>query len=73
MQTVSDSESEDCGILLVPQAVEVSKSRGIDYRLRKEISLLSKLKKEFEVNMLEVKKELLTNIFVSTLYSRRLR
>ena len=51
MQTVSDSESEDCGILLVPQAVEVSKSRGIDYRLRKEISLLSKLKKEFEVNM----------------------
>ena len=59
MQTESDSESEDCGISLVPQAVAVSKSRGVDYRLRTEISFLSELKKEFEVNMLEVKKELL--------------
>ena len=56
MQGESDSESE-CGIRLVP--VAVSKSRGVDYQLRKEISYLSNLRKEYEVNMLEVKKELL--------------
>ena len=50
-------ESDDEGIHLVP--VAVSKSRGADYRLRKEISFLSKLRKEYEVNMLVVKKELL--------------
>ena len=57
MQRESDSESEDGGILLVP--VAVSKSRTVDYQLRKEITFLSKLRKEYEVNMLEVKKELL--------------
>ena len=58
MQRESDSDSEsECGIPLVP--VAVSKSRGVDYQLRKEISFLSNLRKEYEVNMLEVKKELL--------------
>ena len=58
MQRESDSDSEtECGIPLVP--VAVSKSRGVDYQLRKEISYLSNLRKEYEVNMLEVKKELL--------------
>jgi len=57
MQGESDSESEDCGIPLVP--VAVSKSRGVEYRLRKENSFLSELRKQYEVNMLVVKKELL--------------
>ena len=57
MQRESDNESEDCGVPLVP--VSVSKARGVEYKLRKEINFLSNLRKEYEVNMLEVKKELL--------------
>ena len=57
MQRENDNESEDCGVPLVP--VSVSKARGVEYKLRKEINFLSNLRKEYEVNMLEVKKELL--------------
>ena len=57
MQRDSDHRSEDCGVRLVP--IAVSKSRGVEYKLRKEIDFLSNLRKEYEVNMLEVKKELL--------------
>ena len=58
MQRVGvDNKSEDCGVRLVP--IAVSKSRGVEHKLRKEINFLSNLRKEYEVNMLEVKKELL--------------
>jgi len=57
MQRDSDHGSEDCGVRLVP--IAVSKSRGVEYKLRKDIDFLSNLRKEYEVNMLEVKKELL--------------
>jgi len=57
MQRESDHKSEDCGVRLVP--IAVSKSRGVEYKLRKDIDFLSNLRKEYEVNMLEVKKELL--------------
>ena len=51
------NESEDCGIHLVP--ISVSKSRGLEQGLRKEIKYLTSLRQEYELNMLEVKKELL--------------
>lgn len=57
MQRDSDNKSDDCGVHLVP--IAVSKSRGVEHKLRTEINFLSNLRKEYEVNMLEVKKELL--------------
>ena len=51
------NESEDCGIHLVP--ISVGKSRGLEQGLRKEIKYLTSLRQEYELNMLEVKKELL--------------
>ena len=51
------NESEDCGIHLVP--ISVSKSKGVEQGLRKEIKYLTILRQEYELNMLEVKKELL--------------
>jgi len=57
MRKESDYETEDCGIHLVP--ISVSKTKGVEHRLRKEIKFLSNLRQEYELNMLEVKKELL--------------
>ena len=59
LQRESDDESGDCGIRLVPLDRARCKSRGGEYELRKKINFLSSLRKEYEVNMLELEKELL--------------
>ena len=59
LQRESDDESGDCGIRLVPLDRVRGKSRGVEYELRKKINFLSSLRKEYEVNMLELEKELL--------------
>ena len=56
MQREIDEES-DCGIPLIPCAVSKPKARVVNQELRKEVDFLRNLRKEYEVNMLEVKKE----------------
>jgi len=56
MKRESDEES-DCGIQLIPCAVSKPKARIVNQELRKEVDFLRNLRKEYEVNMLEVKKE----------------
>ena len=56
MTRESDEES-DCGIPLIPCAVSKPKARIVNQELRKEVDFLRNLRKEYEVNMLEVKKE----------------
>ena len=50
-------EESDCGIQLIPCAVSKPKARIVNQELRKEVDFLRNLRKEYEVNMLEVKKE----------------
>jgi len=50
-------EESDCGIPLIPCAVSKPKARIVNQELRKEVDFLRNLRKEYEVNMLEVKKE----------------
>merc|ERR1712013_233548 len=56
MERETDEES-DCGIQLIPCAVSKPKARIVSQELRKEVDFLRNLRKEYEVNMLEVKKE----------------
>ena len=58
MRNESDNESDDCGVRLVPISVKKSR-RSMEQELRKEIKFLTSLRQEYEVNMLEVEKELL--------------
>ena len=58
MRNGSDNESDDCGVRLVPISVKKSR-RSMEQELRKEIKFLTSLRQEYEVNMLEVEKELL--------------
>ena len=58
MRNEGDNESDDCGVRLVPISVKKSR-RSMEQRLRKEIKFLTSLRQEYEVNMLEVEKELL--------------